>query len=319
MAKIRVEKLPYPEPMWEMIPPKSLADLYVNRKIHGMLDFELLDYANAHGMNLLMSGPTGAGKTMLPRAHAASRRRPNFIVTAQSSMEPGDLFGRLTFAGSIHELKWVDGPVTLLMRFGGNLGLDEINMFHPRTTAALHSALDSQGSINLYQNIREFEIPILDPDGDEVDPEELLRIGMPETVKRSDDLLVWSAYNPGYIGTNRINEAFLNRFDLHLEWGYDSKVEEKLIASKTLLDLAKYLRDEDMSIPCSTNSLQTFEQLVEDLGLNFAIQNFVSRYTGMERKSVSEAFRARKELLLREYRSYNMDPDGSYNVGDSDD
>ena len=48
-----------------LIPSQKIADQYINRTFAGGIgDFELFDAAFASRHNVMMAGPTGAGKTM---------------------------------------------------------------------------------------------------------------------------------------------------------------------------------------------------------------------------------------------------------------
>lgn len=286
----------WPEPMQRLIPPEDFATKYVRRKVHGLPDFDLLDYALKEKMNVLMAGPTGSGKTSLGKAYAAARRMPFFALTPGGAAEPSQIFGKdklVSKDGATH-MEWVDGILTSFVRHGGVVVFDEVNFIPPAITAIAHPLLDGQRVIALLDHIETYE-----------DPQDHSKHGMAEIVPASPDLLVLSAYNPGYIGTEELNEAFKNRFTINLEWGYHEEVEQELCCSPILMGIARELRkmhDEgDIQTPVSTNRLQAFEMIVEDLGLDVAISNFISSFTASEQEPVTNAFTMNRDNLINDY------------------
>lgn len=296
-----------PKTLDDLVPDASIAEHYINRKIHGHNDFEILDYARMEGLNVLLEGPTGPGKTMLCRAYAASRGIPFFALNPGAAAEPSQLFGKYILTGG--EMVWVDGPVTSLVRHGDAvLLLDEVNFMPPGVTSTLHPLTDAQRLVVLYDHVVE-----------KYDTKSDTSIAMAEVVKAGPRLLVVAAFNEGYRGTEELNEAFRNRFDISVEWGYSTEVEDDLIASVTLKKIAHQIRkmtDEGhIDTPCSTNRLQFFERMVEDIGLESAISNFLASFEHTEREAIRNVFVLNKDSLRAEYkRANNRDPEKGFFV-----
>lgn len=286
----------------ELIPDPDVAEMYVGRKMHGgHEDLELLDWARYVGENVLIKGPTGPGKTMLCRAYCSARQIPFVNINPGTAVEPSMLTGKEVLrSASTH---WVDGILTAALRRGDCLVLfDEVNLWPPGVTGMLHSLTDDQRYIYLYDHL----VERIDRDGD-------IR-SMPEIVHAAPATLFVAAYNPRYEGTFRPNQAFENRFAIHFRWDYSEKVERDLVSLPTLIGVAKQLRDMhqagEISVPVSTNKLMDFQTITDDLGLQAAIDNFLSFFEGTEHDAVKNVFGLNKKKLYQEVKQETgRDPD----------
>lgn len=279
------------------IPEKSVADKYISRQIGGQDDFALFDYAFKNDFNVLLEGDTGAGKTMAARAYAASRGKHFYSTPNNVGVEPSQLFGKLIPDETGLTLGvWQDGPVTDLARYGGVLLLNEVNFLPPRVATVIFSLLDDRR-----------EIVLLDHKG------EVIRVHRPNCWCDLDAaecesrwLLVIADMNPDYLGTQKLNDAFRNRFGIQIQWDYDPQVESKLVKSKDLLDLVQKLRkgrkDGDLITPTSTNMMVEFERLQKALGLPFAVSNFIQHYDTEDRDAVQKTIQAIESNLVASYR-----------------
>jgi len=264
-----------------LIPDPRLADVYVHRTIGGVDDFELLDLAMEERENVLLAGPTGSSKTTLFRAYAASRGLPFVLVECNAAMDPGTVLGR-TMIDADGTVRWIDGDFTLVIRYGGVALIDEVNMAHPRITAGFHQLL----AVTRRMSVPEAGETIIAGRGGLGDPQ---------------PLLLGSAYNPRYQGTVRLNEALANRFAIPLEWGYEREVEEQLIQSGRLLDIAENIRSlDEIRTPVSTNMLMEFERHAERVGFELASTLFVNHFAPEERAPVSRALEANAEAIAAE-------------------
>jgi len=261
------------------IPPKELDDRYVHRDVFGgVQDYKAYDFARANHINVLIYGPTGPGKTTSVEAWSAARGLRLAQVSGNAALEPSHLFGRLVPDGK-GSFAWVDGPVTDVVRNGGALNLDEVNFISPKIYTVLYSLLTSQRMISL-----------LDHHG--------------EVIKAHPDLTIFATMNPDYVGTQGLNHAFKNRFDMQIPWDYDNKVESQLVKSKNLLVLAQQLRAEaakgQYETPIATNMLIEFGEFVQGLGYEFAVENFIAHFAYEEQPSVRLVFQTHE---------YNLKPD----------
>jgi hypothetical protein len=275
------------------VPDAIYAASYVSRKIGKLSDLELLDYALQKGNNVLIYGPTGPGKTSLVLAHSAARGRPFYSVPSNIALDPSQLFGKLAPDGT-GGYAWYDGGVTDIVRYGGTLLINEVNFMPERIATTIFELLD-----------RRREIRLLDHKG------EVVRAHRPQcwcdlssAACKERWVLIVADMNPGYEGTRPLNKAFRNRFKLQVPWDYDPEVEKKLVQSSTLLTIAANTRrlvGNKIETPIATNMLIEFEEMVVDLGLDFAVMSFVNRFDADERQAVQGAFDALRDQLDDDY------------------
>ena len=248
------------------VPPPAIGSSYVGRKVHGVPDMVLLDVARAQKKNVLLMGHTGAGKTLLGEAYASRRKLFYYSVPCDVSIDPTSLFGKMSPTETPGKFRWVDGPVTRLARSGGVLNISEINFMTPKIAASLYSLLDGRRYLTL-----------LGKDG--------------EIVRAHENLLIIADMNPEYRGTMELNAAFKNRFAIRVQWDYNNEVEQRLVKSATLRQVAEKLRQKvgkEISTPVSTNMLMELETLAQTpkIGLAFALENFVAAFVPDEREAV---------------------------------
>jgi MoxR-like ATPase len=266
-----------------LIPPEWIADAYVHRSIAGLEDFDLLDLAVEETENVMLIGPTGSSKTTLFRAYAAARRLPFALVESNAAMDVGTVLGRTTISpdGSVD---WVDGELTLVVRYGGVVLVDEINMAPPRITAAFHQLLAVTRRMSIPEAGESIEAGY---GGD----------GEPQPV------LLGAALNPerDYAGTVRLNHALRNRFAIQLDWDYSREVESALVTSGRLLDLAESVRSlAEIRTPVSTNALMEFERHVARVSMDFACTVMVNRFSPEERAPIARALEAESAAIAEE-------------------
>lgn len=249
------------------IPDTSVYASYVGRKVNGVQDLELLEYAMDRGHNVMLSGPTGSGKTRLGESFAAWKGLPYYSLPCDVSIDPSALFGKMVPTEDAGRFEWADGPVTELARNGGVLNISEVNFMSPKIAASLYPLLDSRR-----------QIPLLANRG------EIVRPGRGE-------LLIVADMNPNYRGTQILNAAFLNRFPLKIVWDYDDAVEKSLVGSASLRELAKKIRamlGKEIRTPVSTNALVETVQFARDFGAKFALANFVAGFEPGEQDAIQK-------------------------------
>lgn len=264
-----------------LIPDPRIADAYVHRTIRGWEDFDILDGAVEDVENVLLMGPTGSSKTTLFRAYAAARQMPFCLVECNAAMDPGVVLGRTAISAD-QGVGYIYGDFSLVVKYGGTGLLDELNMSHPRVTAAWHQLL----AVTRRMSLPEAGVTLIAGQGG---------LGEPQPT------LFGGAYNPRYQGTVRLNEAMNNRFAVPLEWGYERAVEAQLVDSHRLLDMADNVRSlVEIRSPLSTNMLMEFERHARRYGIPLASEMLVNGFAPEERAPVSRALEANQAAIAKE-------------------
>ena len=261
------------------VPDQKWAKQYVNRKIDGVLDFDIFDKALANHDNVLIEGGAGSGKTIAVQSYASARGMRYFNVSSNNGIDPSQLFGRWIPNPNGVGYLWQDGAVTQLFRYGGVLLLNEVNFLPTRVSTVLFSGLDYRREIQLLEN------------GGEV-------------IKAHPNLLIVADMNYGYKGTQELNQAFADRFAIKLEFPYDKAIETKVVGNKALLTLADQLRAqydvEEIATPISTRGLVAFVSNAKTFGIDFAITSYVNGFQKEERAGVRLACETHKFNIANE-------------------
>jgi len=233
---------------------------------------EMLALGIEQGDNVLMVGPTGCGKTATVKELAALLNQPVKRVNLHGDIRASDFVGEkvVEIATSTNQaiVSWKDGVLPDAMRRGYWLLLDEIDAATPQILFVLQSVLDS-GQLVLTAN-----------HGEVVEPHENFRIiSTANTTGHGDDTGL-------YVGTNTLNEAFLDRFGTVIFQDYIPQTQEAMIihrkanvgldVAKKLVEVAKYVRNglihEECHCTLSTRRLIMWANKIGKLGVHKAAQ-----------------------------------------------
>ena len=102
----------------------------------------LFEAAYANQLPVMLTGPTGCGKSRFVQSMAYRLKRPLVTVACHDDVTASDLVGRYLLKGG--ETVWVDGPVALAVRHGAICYLDEVVEARKDTTVVIHPLTDSR-------------------------------------------------------------------------------------------------------------------------------------------------------------------------------
>ena len=169
-----------------------------------------------------ISGPTGNGKSTMVEQICAKHKRPLIRVNLNMMTDEEQLIGSKTLENGNVEI--VEGPVLIAMRTGTTLLLDEIDAGSANTLLCLQPILE--GKPYYFKLKNEMIVPAA---GFNV-------ISTANTKGKGSD-------DGRYIGTNILNEAFLERFAVTFEQDYpNAKVEVKIV--KNLMETYQCVDEE---------------------------------------------------------------------------
>lgn len=262
-----------PEHLHKYIPSLAEPEVagYIERTINGVKEFDMFTIAMEDKENVALEGGAGTGKTTSVKVFSAKMGLPFYPISMNVTSDPSEMLGMLEPQAD-GSFKFVDGQLTLAFRYGGVVLFDELTFAKENVTASLHNALDKLRQITLRGNDN-------------------------EVISAHPNLLLVGAYNTGYRGNRELNQAFADRFGIKKTYLYDKKIEEKIIPSKSLLDLAEKMRDESAigiyETPVSLRLLKNFVHQTKRFNYEFAVDSFLNAFTDEERPSV--------KLLLEAY------------------
>lgn len=93
-------------------------------------------------MPVMLKGPTGCGKTRFVQYMAHRLGRPLITVACHEDLTASDLVGRYLLKGQ--DTVWVDGPLTLGVKHGTIVYLDEVVEARKDTTVIIHPLSDDR-------------------------------------------------------------------------------------------------------------------------------------------------------------------------------
>jgi MoxR-like ATPase len=148
-------------------------------------EVELVGHAYRRQLPVMLTGPTGCGKTRLVEHLGSLVGRPVVTISCHDDLTSSDLVGRFLVAGG--DVVWQDGPLTRAVRDGAICYLDEVVEARHDSLAILHSLTDHR------------RILFLDRTG--------------EVVTAPDSFMLICSYNPAYRSTlKELKPSFRQRF-----------------------------------------------------------------------------------------------------------
>jgi len=172
---------------------------------------------------VFITGLSGNGKTMMIEQVHADLKKELFRVNITIETDEDDLIGHYALIDG--RTVWQDGPVVMAMERGATLLLDEVDL--------------ASNKIMCLQPVLEGNPLLIKKEGRIIRP----KAGF--TVMATANTKGKGSEDGRFIGTNILNEAFLERFPITVEQEYPSVSVEKKIINKLMFSLG--CLDEDFT------------------------------------------------------------------------
>ena len=172
-------------------------------------EIEIFENVYQNKIPFLLKGPTGTGKSRFIEFMAHKLNKKLITISCHEETSSTDLIGRFIIKGA--ETVWIDGPLTIAVKNGAILYLDEIEEARPDVIVAIHSLTDHRREV------------FIDKLG--------------ETIKAHDDFMLVASFNPGYQrGFKELKPSTKQRFTA-LSFAYPEASQEiEILIQETNID-----------------------------------------------------------------------------------
>jgi nitric oxide reductase NorQ protein len=155
-------------------------------------------------MPVMLKGPTGCGKTRFVQYMAYKLGRPLITVACHEDLSASDLVGRYLLKGQ--ETVWLDGPLTVGVKHGAIVYLDEIVEARKDTTVIIHPLSDDRRMLPIEKK--------------------------GQIVEAADDFMLVLSYNPGYQSVLKdLKQSTKQRF-MAIEFDYPTPDIETVVVER---------------------------------------------------------------------------------------
>jgi nitric oxide reductase NorQ protein len=172
-------------------------------------EVRLFEQAYRQRLPVMLTGPTGCGKTRLVEHMGLLLRRPVVTISCHDDLTSSDLVGRFMVTGG--DVVWTDGPLTRAVKAGAICYLDEVVEARQDTTVVIHPLTDHRRTLPL------------DKKG--------------ELIEAHKDFQLVISYNPGYQSLMKdLKQSTKQRFGA-LDFDYpEENIETDIVARESGVD-----------------------------------------------------------------------------------
>lgn len=252
---------------------------YYPRKFYDKGEQEIYDKAREEAWNVLLTGDAGTGKTSSARNYAAERGLPFVTIECTQQIDQSITQGRFVPTGVGNATRWKYSQLATAIQQPSVILINELTRMTPKAASLFLRLLAER---------------------------ELLIEPLNEVIKVHPGVLFIADQNTGlgYTGTSRQDSALVDRFNVKLEFHYDTAIEGNFIKSPTLLSFASNIREaaelnDEFSVPMSTRILKNFVAQAQALNFEFAVNSLLSNYPKMdgERDAIKMRFDAEADAI----------------------
>jgi nitric oxide reductase NorQ protein len=153
---------------------------------------------------VMLKGPTGCGKTRFVQYMAYKLGRPLITVACHEDLTASDLVGRYLLKGQ--DTVWMDGPLSVGVKHGAIVYLDEVVEARKDTTVIIHPLSDDRRVLPIEKK--------------------------GQIVEAADEFMLVISYNPGYQSVLKdLKQSTKQRF-IAIEFDYPAPDIETLVVQR---------------------------------------------------------------------------------------
>ncbi len=171
---------------------------------------EVFISAAANRLPVLLKGPTGTGKSRFVEYMASKIGREIITISCHEETSATDLIGRFIIKGA--ETVWMDGPLTIGVKNGAIVYLDEVAEARPDVIVAIHPLTDHRRQLYIDK--------------------------LGSTIVAHKNFILVASFNPGYQkGFKELKPSTRQRF-IGINFIYPNpEIEATIISNESGLDL----------------------------------------------------------------------------------